>query len=106
MESQFRGPFAPIKYVEQESNFDPMNETIVKECQNTVSEEFLVVLYLKNADQKKYGSIIQDLSTQQSLHNDQYPKTVINANNVLSNHKFDNYKSQACQSGKDREKVQ
>ena len=104
MESQFRGPIAPIKYVEQESNYDPMNETIVKECQNTVSEEFLVVLYLTNADQKKYGSIIQDLSTQQSLHNDQYPKTVINANNVLSNHKFDNYKSQACQSGKDRER--
>jgi hypothetical protein len=104
LESQFRGPIALIKYVEQESNYDPMNETIVKECQKTVSEEFLVVLYLKNADQKKYGSILQGLSTQQSLHNDQSPKTVINANNVLSNHKFDNYKSQACQSGKDREK--
>jgi hypothetical protein len=32
-------------------------------------------------------------------------KTVIDANNMLSNHKFDNYKSQACQSGKDK-KVQ
>jgi hypothetical protein len=58
------------------------------------------VLYLNNADQKKYGSILQGLNTQQSLHNDQYPKTVIDANNVLSNHKFDDYKSQAHRSGK------
>jgi hypothetical protein len=72
-----------------------MNESIIKECWKTVSEEFLTVLYLKNANQKKYGSILQGLSTQQSLHNDQYPKTVVDANNMLSNHKFDNYKSQA-----------
>jgi hypothetical protein len=73
-----------------------MNETIIEECQKTVSKEFLTVLYLKNANQKKYGSILQGLSTQQSLHNHQYQKTVIDANNVLSNHKFDNYKSQTC----------
>jgi hypothetical protein len=94
LESQFGGPIALTKYVEKESNYDPTNETIVKQCRKTVSEEFLAVLYLKNADQKKYGSILQGLNTQQSLHNDQYPKTVIDANNVLSNHKFDNYKSQ------------
>jgi hypothetical protein len=81
-----------------------MNETIVKECRKTVSEEFLTVLYLKNADQKKYGSILQGLSTHQSLHNNQYRMTVVDANNVLSNHKFDNYKSQTCRSRKDREK--
>jgi hypothetical protein len=95
LKSQFGGPIAPTKYVEQESNYDPTNETIIKECQKTVSEEFLAVLHLKNADQKKYGSILQGLSSQQSLHNDQYLKTVIDANNVLSNHKFDNNKSQA-----------
>jgi hypothetical protein len=103
LESQFGGPIAPTKYVEQESNYDSKNETIVKQCQKTVNKEFLPVLYLKNADQKKYASILQGLSTQQSLHNNQYPKTVVDANNVLSNHKFDNFKSQACQSGKDRE---
>jgi hypothetical protein len=91
-------------YVGQESNYDTTNETIIKECQKTVSKEFLAVLYLKNTDKKKCGSILQGLSTQQFLHNDQYLKTVIDANNVLSNHKFDNYKSQACQSGKDKEK--
>jgi hypothetical protein len=60
LESQFGGPIAPTKYVEQESNYDPTNKLIVKECQKTVSEEFLAVLYLKNnADQKKYGSILR-----------------------------------------------
>jgi hypothetical protein len=88
LESQFGGPIAPTKYVEKESNYDPTNETIVKECRKTVSEEFLAILYLKNTNQKKYGSILQGLNTQQSLHNDQYPKTVIDANNVLSNHKL------------------
>jgi hypothetical protein len=104
LESQFGGPIAPTKYVEKESNYNPTNETTIKQCRKTVSEEFLAVLYLKNANQKKYGSILQGLNTQQSLHNDQYPKTVINANNVLSNHKFDNYKSQARRSGKDKDK--
>jgi hypothetical protein len=104
LESQFGGPIAPTKYVEKESNYGPTNETIIKECQKTVSKEFLTVLYLKHADQKKYGYILQGLNTQQSLHNDQYPKTVIDANNVLSNHKFDNYKSQAHRSGKDKDK--
>jgi hypothetical protein len=80
-----------------------MNETIIKQCQKTVSKEFLAVLNLKNANQKKYGSIVQGLNTQQSLHNDQYLKTVIDAT-MWSNHKFDQYKSHACQSGKDKDK--
>ncbi len=46
-------------------------------------------LYLENSDQDKYGSIIKNLNSQKSLGNDQYPKTVVEANNVLSNHKFD-----------------
>jgi hypothetical protein len=37
----------------------------------------------------KYGSILTGLITQQSLRNDQYPKTITKAYNVLSNHKFD-----------------
>jgi hypothetical protein len=50
-------------------------------------------MYLSNADKAKYGSILKGLSTQQSLSNDQYPRTVIDSNNVLSNHPFDNFKS-------------
>ena len=58
-----------------------------------VFEQFLAYLYLENSDQAKYGSILSGLITQQSLKNDQYPRTITEANNMLSNHKFDNLKS-------------
>ena len=44
---------------------------------------------MENADQDKYGSILTGLNTQKTLKNDQYPKTVTDANNVLSCHRFD-----------------
>jgi hypothetical protein len=72
LESQFGGPIAPTKYVEQEFNYDPMNETIVKECQKTVSKEFLVVLYLKNVSQKKRcgmrGGVCYHISVQNNTY--------------------------------------
>lgn len=58
LEAQFGGPLAAYKYVEQETDYDPDDPDIVDQCRKTVSEEFLAVLYLKNADQKKYGSIL------------------------------------------------
>ena len=57
------------------------------------NKQFLAYMYLNNADKSKYGSLLKGLSTQQSLNNDQYPKSVTEANNVLSNHPFDNNKS-------------
>jgi hypothetical protein len=47
-------------------------------------------MYLDNADKAKYGSLLTGLHTQTSLKNDQYPKTITEANNDLSNHRFDN----------------
>ena len=40
----------------------------------------------------KYGSIIQSLNSQKSLGNNQHPRTIVDTNNMLSNHKFDMYK--------------
>ena len=100
----YGGPPAAYKYVEQEPFYNPTYQDSINQCHKKVAEEFYAVLYLKNANQKNYGSILQGLNTQQTLHNDQYPKTIIDANNVLSNHKFDNYKSmQPQQSEKDWE---
>jgi hypothetical protein len=59
---------------------------------------------LSNADKAKYGLILKGLSTQQSLSNDQYPRTVTDANNVLSNHPFDNFKSSNKKGNKDNNK--
>ena len=59
---------------------------------------------MSNADKAKYGSILKGLSTQQSLSNDQYPRTITNANNVLSNHPFDNFTSSNKKGNKDNNK--
>jgi hypothetical protein len=60
-----------------------------KSMENRAFEQLLSYLYLENADQSKYGSLLVGLNTQQSLGNDQYPKSISEANHVLSNHKFD-----------------
>jgi hypothetical protein len=57
--------------------------------QQQAFKQMLAFTYLVHGDQTKYGSILTSLITQQSLRNDQYPKTISEANNVLSNHKFD-----------------
>ena len=103
LEAQYGGPLAAYKYMEQEEDYDSKDEAAINKCHKKVFEEFLAVLYLKNTNQKKYGSILTGLNTQQTLHNDQYPKTVIDANNVLSNHRFDNAQSQSRKFGKERE---
>ena len=48
-----------------------------------------VYLYSENSDHDKYGSIIQSLNYHQLLGNDQYPRTIVDINNVLSNQTFD-----------------
>ena len=45
--------------------------------------------YLGNADKNKYESILKNLNQQFSLGNNQYPKTITEANTVFNNHRFD-----------------
>jgi hypothetical protein len=51
-------------------------------------EQYFSYLYLEQSNRKKYGSILSGLSTQYSLGNDQYPKSMSEAVNVLNDHKF------------------
>ena len=60
-------------------------ESLIKQA----SEGLFAFLYLENSDQRKYGTIIENLNSQKSLGNDQYPRTIVETNNVLSNHRFD-----------------
>ena len=91
----------PITREEQEKN---------KALQDQVFEQFLAYLYVENADQAKYGTILSGLITQWSLGNDQYPKSITEANNVLSNHRFDysktNNKSQQRNSNNNQRQEQ
>ena len=54
------------------------------------SDRMYAFLYLENSDPQKYGSVLKSLSQQKSFGNNQYPKNITNANNILSNHRFDN----------------
>ena len=56
------------------------------------SESLCAYFYLDNSDHEKYGSNIKNMSYQKSLGNDQYPRMIIETNNVLSNQKFNLHK--------------
>jgi hypothetical protein len=60
-----------------------------KELIENVSEQLFAFLYMENSDHEKYGSLLKGLNSQKSLGHDQYPRTLSEANNVLSNHKLD-----------------
>lgn len=89
LKSHVGGPIVLTKIVEAMDGYeDADSEKRSKMCEQAFNQ-FLAFLYLDNADKAKYGSILTGLNTQQSLGNDQYPKTITESNNVLSNHKFD-----------------
>jgi hypothetical protein len=67
-----------------ENDIDKTSKMIAK-----APEGLYAFLYLENSDQVKCGSIISNLNSQKSLGNGQYPRTIVETNNVLSNHKFD-----------------
>ena len=46
----------------------------------------MAYMYMDNADKMKYGLLMMGLQTQMSLGNNQYPHTIVEANNVLCNH--------------------
>ena len=60
-------------------------EAYKKECR----DEFVSYLYLDNCDRSKYNHMIAGLESQHSLGNDQYPKTLVDAQSVLQNTPID-----------------
>jgi len=74
----------------EEYKQNPGNMDVVVKLQRQEFDRFAAAyLYLENADRSKYGSILNGLNTQQSLGNNQFPTTITEANNVLSNHPYD-----------------
>ena len=81
LESHIRGPIILTKIVrtiQRYFNLPTQDVEVEKnrKYEENVFEQFLAYLYLENSDQTKYGSILAGLITQQSLKNDQYPKTI------------------------------
>ena len=77
------------KVVQAMPHFEKASAADIERMTQETSERLFAFIYLENADQAKYGSILTNLNSQKSLGNDQYPRTITETNNVLSNHKFD-----------------
>jgi hypothetical protein len=92
--SHLGGPIVLFNTVKSLDDSDPWDPLFDYDKFNKNSEkafqQLLAFTYLENADKAKYGTILSGLQTQQSLGNNQYPMTIIEANNVLSEHKHDN----------------
>ena len=81
----------------------------VEEIVNQQADRWYAHLYLENSDRAKYGSLLTGLSTQKSLGTNQYPTTLADAIEVLSNRLFDkgwnhNYKKKKKEENKDENK--
>jgi hypothetical protein len=57
----------------------------VEYCRADVAERLLTMLYIKNADVNRF----EKLQSQQSLGNDQYPRTILAAQMILEDRKWD-----------------
>ena len=53
------------------------------------SSKLYAYIYLDNAINSKYESIFKNLNQQFSLGNNQYPKSITEANSILNNHELD-----------------
>jgi hypothetical protein len=61
----------------------------LKEAKETHHERWMALLLIRGSDQSKYGSILKGMMSQYSMSNDQYPRNVQQATDILSNHKLD-----------------
>ena len=50
---------------------------------------WMAFLLLKNSDQSKYGSLLNGLTSQYLMDNNQYPKMIMAASDILAYHKHD-----------------
>jgi hypothetical protein len=103
LESHIGAALILQKFVETRPTYDSTNHAIIRTLVQQASEQFMAFIYLENSDRKKYGSVLKNLNSQKSLGNDQYPKTLIDLNNVLGSHQFNENHRNTGQSQKDKE---
>ena len=67
------------------------NETMVTEfkCIKKATNILYAYIYIENTEPKKYASVLKTLNQQKLFGNNQFPKTIIEANAILSNHNYE-----------------
>ena len=77
-------------FIEHQPEYRDSTNTAEKDAMLKDSfEAWSALLLLRSSDQAKYGTLMKGFISQYSLGNDQYPKTIATAIDVLSNHKID-----------------
>jgi hypothetical protein len=74
---------------EQELTRSNANETQLEEVKTRAKEEYLACAFLHSADRKCYGKLIEDLENDYIQKNNKYPKTLVEAYNLLIHWKQD-----------------
>jgi hypothetical protein len=100
LEQHIGGPLQLTRFMATLPDWDEHDPDKMIKCREQAYKQFLAFTYLDNTDRSKYGSLLSGLHTQQSLGNSQYPKTITEANHVLSNHRFDNFNAKTNDKGK------
>ena len=74
---------------EHRAAIDDMDLPRATELKANAFGRWMAFLLLKNSDQSKYGSLLNGLTSQYSMDNNQYPKTITAASDILAYHKHD-----------------
>ena len=89
LHSHLRGVIRMHKIIKNDSVHDENDSAVVKHLEEIVDERFAACMHLKNASQEKHGSSLNNLNSQMSLKNDQFPTKLVDTNNALDNHEWD-----------------
>ncbi|KAG7345439.1 hypothetical protein IV203_032970 [Nitzschia inconspicua] len=99
------GPINLKKIIKKMTGYDESNTKKIEEQNKTANDQLMAYIYLANADRSKYGGLFKGLNTQYSLGNNQFPKTISEASDVLSSYKPDNsYKDKNDKDKSDKKK--
>jgi hypothetical protein len=82
-------PYCAETLVFDHPDFDKADMAKVQYCRADVTEHLLTMLDIKNADVNRLGKVDEELQSQQSLKIDQYPRTVLAAQEILEDRKWD-----------------
>jgi hypothetical protein len=79
------------KFVENTREYqDETDQLLQQNMKDGAFNKWMAYLLIRNSDQAKYGTVMNGLVSQFSMQNNQYPKTITAATDILSNHRFDN----------------
>jgi hypothetical protein len=80
-------------FVQSTDKYKKASQTEQQKQVDSAFEVFISTCYLRGCDRDRYQSLIDDLRSQYTRDNDQYPQTVDKAMTLLSKHRHDNRKT-------------